>query len=329
VVLADARQNNELKHSMRSVLESLSGHIGTVHLLTADYPFEYPNDVPLVPEDVLAKMGDPSVALSTWRIAQTPTWLNFAHLDPASPSHPYHPASTDALLGRKGQLTKQELQFPRFRYAVHSEVFHLPTVERDAVTEELGEREWTEREWRRMALPTYNSMAIESRIGWMPGLVRACLCEADFKADVALAMNDDFFILRPHAVSDCGGQCSLQVSDFHSPLYGSVIRFDHGWYQQVRPILDKTRINDAGEAGGLYHANYVLSKRFPRRLRPYFAHTPKVITRGLHHEASLIFKEDLFTSSRRRFREVTHGEGDIQMQWLLTSLRVGSGWVLR
>lgn len=179
MVLADTRQNNELKHSMRSVLESLSGHIGTVHLLTADYPFEYPNDVPLVPDDVLAKMGDPLGALSTWRIAQTPTWLNFAYLDPASPSHPYHPASTDALLGRKGQLTKQELQFPRFRYAVHSEVFHLPTVERDAVTEELGEREWTEKEWRRMALPTFNSMAIESRIGWMPGLVSAWLCEAD------------------------------------------------------------------------------------------------------------------------------------------------------
>jgi 3-O-alpha-D-mannopyranosyl-alpha-D-mannopyranose xylosylphosphotransferase len=33
---------------------------------------------------------------------------------------------------------------------------------------------------------------------------------------VALALNDDFFLLRPHA-----------VSDFHTPFYGSVIRFDH------------------------------------------------------------------------------------------------------
>lgn len=69
------------------------------------------------------------------------------------------------------------------------------------------------------------------------------------------------------------------------------------YLQQVRPILDKTRFNDAGEVGGLYHANWLLSQRFPRRLRPYFAHVPKVITRGLHHEASLIFKEALFTSS--------------------------------
>jgi 3-O-alpha-D-mannopyranosyl-alpha-D-mannopyranose xylosylphosphotransferase len=74
--------------------------------------------------------------------------------------------------------------------------------------------------------------------------------------------------------------------------------------------------------GGLYHANWVLSQRYPRRLRPYFAHVPKVVTRGLHHEASLMFKETLLTSSKRRFREMMYGEGDIQMQWLLTSLRV-------
>jgi 3-O-alpha-D-mannopyranosyl-alpha-D-mannopyranose xylosylphosphotransferase len=35
-----------------------------------------------------------------------------------------------------------------------------------------------------------------------------------------------------------------------------------------------------------------------------------------------MFKETLFASSQRRFREVKHGEGDIQMQWLLTALRV-------
>jgi 3-O-alpha-D-mannopyranosyl-alpha-D-mannopyranose xylosylphosphotransferase len=115
-----------------------------------------------------------------------------------------------------------------------------------------------------------------------------------------------------------------------------VIRFDHSvsireeknlanrnkYSQQVRPILDPKYFNEAGEVGGLYHANYLLSQRFPRRLRPYFAHVPKVITRGLHHEVSLMFREALTTSSSRRFRELHKGEGDIQMQWLLTSLRV-------
>ncbi|ORY21754.1 hypothetical protein BCR39DRAFT_553054 [Naematelia encephala] len=321
------REQGELVHSMRSVLDALPGRLKTFHLLTADFPFEPAYDIDLLPDTLIPKLerdlqhstgSNPardtlsetesgvSQALqehlaSAWRVLQTPSWLDFSRRDPKSPSHPYHPSSTRRMVqSRKGRLNLAEANYPTLRYAGHSEVFHLPTMERDAVTEELGEREWKEREWRKRALPNFNSMAIESRVGWLPGL-----------ADVTLSLNDDFFLLVPHA-----------VADFHSPLYGSVIRFDHGYYQQVRPLLDKSRFNDAGEMGGLYHANWILSKRFPRRLRPYFAHVPKVITRGLHHEASLMFKEDLFVSSQRRFREMTFGEGDIQMQWLLTSLRV-------
>lgn len=94
------------------------------------------------------------------------------------------------------------------------------------------------------------------------------------------------------------------------------------FYQQVKPLLDKAWINDAGEVGGLYHANWLLSQRFPRRLRPYFAHVPKVITRGLHHEASLMFEDALTAAGQRQFRELPIGEGNVQMQWLLTALRV-------
>nr|XP_018999326.1 uncharacterized protein I203_08102 [Kwoniella mangroviensis CBS 8507]OCF62787.1 hypothetical protein I203_08102 [Kwoniella mangroviensis CBS 8507] len=332
------REQNELVHSMRSVLDALPGRLSTFHLILADYPFEAPNDLSLLPESILedleqkvASHGDPrhshrsrqndndqstgndtarsftslSASLSahlssTWRVVQTPTWLDFSRRDKTSPSHPFHPFSSNQYRDARNKLVRAEANYPTLRYASHSEIFHLPSMGRDGLTEELGEREWREREWRKKALPSFNSMAIESRVGWLPGL-----------ADVTLSLNDDFFLLRPHA-----------VSDFHSPLYGSVIRFDHGYHQQVRPMLDKNRFNDAGEVGGLYHANYLLSQRFPRRLRPYFAHVPKVITRGLHHEASLIFKEALAESSQRRFREMMLGEGDIQMQWLLTSLRV-------
>ncbi|WWD07409.1 3-O-alpha-D-mannopyranosyl-alpha-D-mannopyranose xylosylphosphotransferase [Kwoniella europaea PYCC6329] len=325
------REQNELVHSMRSVLDALPGHLSTFHLILADYPFEVPNDLGLLPESILedleqkvASHGDLrhshrsrqndidqstrndsarslmslSASLSahlslTWRVVQTPTWLDFSRRDKTSPSHPFHPFSSNQYRDARNKLIRAEANYPTLRYASHSEIFHLPSMDRDGLTEELGEREWREREWRKKALPSFNSMAIESR------------------ADVTLSLNDDFFLLRPHA-----------VSDFHSPLYGSVIRFDHGYYQQVRPMLDKNRFNDAGEVGGLYHANYLLSQRFPRRLRPYFAHVPKVITRGLHHEASLMFKEALAESSQRRFREMMLGEGDIQMQWLLTSLRL-------
>ncbi|TXT04980.1 hypothetical protein VHUM_03800 [Vanrija humicola] len=262
------REQNELVYSMRSVLAALGGHIKTIHLIVYDYAFNVTQDLSLLPESTVE-------LLSRWRVAQTPTWLDFSRLDPSSPSHP-------------------------FRYATHSEIFHLPTIERDAMTMEAGEKEWREAEWRKNALPTYNSMSIESRIGWLPGL-----------ADVSLALNDDFFVLRPQA-----------VSDFHSPLYGNVFRFDLGYNQQIKANLDPARINDAGEMGGLHHANHLLSQRFPRRKRPYFAHSPKVITRGLHHEASLIFKEALTVSSSRRFREMKVGHGDTQMQWLMSHLRV-------
>ncbi|ODN79461.1 3-O-alpha-D-mannopyranosyl-alpha-D-mannopyranose xylosylphosphotransferase [Cryptococcus amylolentus CBS 6039] len=328
------REQNELVHSMRSVLDALPGRMRTFHLILADYPFNYPEDLDLVPESVLPQLetaaasrikgrthardipagpshdgnltervstADISPALQEylkdqWRVVQTPTWLDFSRRDPSSPSHPFHPYSVT----KEGKSAQHhaEANYPTLRYAAHSEIFHLPSGDRDG--RHLGEADWREQEWRKKALPTFNSMAIEGRIGWLPGL-----------ADAVIALNDDFFLLRPHA-----------VSDFHSPLYGSVIRFDHGYNQQVKPDIDRNNINNAGEIGGLYHANALLSQRFPHRLRPYFAHVPKTITRGLHHEASLMFKEAMADSGERRFREMKLGDGDVQMQWLLTALRV-------
>ncbi|KAK8847626.1 hypothetical protein IAR55_005485 [Kwoniella newhampshirensis] len=233
------REQNELVHSMRSVLDALPGHLRTFHLIVADYPFEVPADLSLLPTSLVPKLE----ALA---------------------------AARERHSGRR----------------IHSRDLLNSSEEKESAN--LTAR-----------ISTSVSQALSSYLA------------SAWRADVTVSLNDDFFLLRPHA-----------VSDFHSPLYGSVIRFDHGYYQQVRPILDKGRFNDAGEVGGLYHANHILSQRFPRRLRPYFAHVPKVITRSLHHEASLMFKEDLAASSQRRFREMSLGEGDIQMQWLLTSLRV-------
>ncbi|RSH79984.1 Xanthine phosphoribosyltransferase 1 [Apiotrichum porosum] len=316
------REQNELKYSMRSVVKALEGHIRTCHLILYDYAFDVQRDVDLLPQSTIDLLEDEmkhhradrssaeryngtseteiSNALAShlsenWRVSQTPTWLDFSKLDPNSPDHPAEQSPHN----ESETQWRGEVKYPQLRYAAHSEIFHLPTRDR-ADIDDAGETEWREKEWRKKALPSYNSMAIESRIGWLPGL-----------ADVALALNDDFFILRPHA-----------VSDFHSPLYGNVVRFDWGWFQQVRPVLEEARFNDAGELGGLWHANYLLSQRFPHRLRPYFAHAPKIITRSLHHEASIMFQEALTISGSRRFREVKFGEGDVQMQWLLTALRV-------
>lgn len=170
------REQNELKYSMRSVLAALPGKVRTMHLITADLPVTE-EDAHLIPSNYDAP----------WRLAQAPVWLDYSKRDPASPWHPK--------FGRS---------YPSLRYAAHSEIFHLPTYDRDGNPLEIGEHEWKEEQWRAKALPSFNSMAIESRIGWLQGL-----------ADVSLSLNDDFFLLLPHS-----------VSDFHSPLYGSVFRFD-------------------------------------------------------------------------------------------------------
>jgi 3-O-alpha-D-mannopyranosyl-alpha-D-mannopyranose xylosylphosphotransferase len=106
---------------------------------------------------------------ANWRVAQAPSWLDYSKLDPASRDHPYYlkDSSSNTVGHRKGKHS-----YPNLRYAGHSEIFHLPTLDRDGKTEELGEREWREKEWKKEALPSFNSMAIESRIGWLPGLVR-------------------------------------------------------------------------------------------------------------------------------------------------------------
>ena len=173
-------------------MNALPGKVGTFHLITADYPFRVPADLGTIPDRVVARLqgavqGGVSTDLaseleSDWRIAQTPTWLDFSKRDPSAPDHPKH-------------TSKSGDDYPLLRYATHSELFHLPTYDRNGKTEELGEHEWKEQQWRKRALPSFNSMAIESRIGWLHGL-----------ADVTIALNDDFFLLRPHAVGEHRGQ---------------------------------------------------------------------------------------------------------------------------
>lgn len=274
---------------MRSVYKALQGHLRTLHLVLYDFAFDAAQDTARLAPGTVSSPSD------TLRVAQTPNWLDFSRLNTSN--------SGDAGHGT-----------PNLQYALHSEIFHLPTVAQDAVgTDVVDEKEWLEK-----ALPSYNSKSIESRLGWLPGL-----------ADTAIALNDDFFILRPHS-----------VADFHSPLYGDVFRFDKSvrsfslrlsayrqFYQQPRPVLDKKLFNDAGETGGLTHANYFLSRRFPRRRRHYVLHGPRVMSRNMHHEASIMFKDVFTASSSRRFRELTGGPPDVQMMFLMTSLKVG--WVAR
>lgn len=146
---------------------------------------------------------------STWRVAQAPGWLSYDMIDLSSPKHPLHSLYINPTKAKPAEAA--HLYFnshPSLKYAGHSEIFHLPSRAPlpGMASTTLQDHKQKEEEWRGDALPNFNSMAIESRIGFLWGL-----------GDVSLSFNDDFFILKPHA-----------VSDFYSPLYGTVIRFDQG-----------------------------------------------------------------------------------------------------
>lgn len=183
---------------MRSVVKALKGRLRTVHLVLYDYAFNPSTDLGLLPQSTTAQLereygngeknetgisqGVEQHLEETWRVVQTPSWLKFSAIN----------ASTRSREGdAEGPATTNN--DPNFRYAGHSEIFQLPTSQYAGQTDEeeqnLGETEWKRKDWKAKALPTYNSMAIEGRIGWIPGL-----------ADVSVAMNDDFFMLQELSV---------------------------------------------------------------------------------------------------------------------------------
>ena len=74
--------------------------------------------------------------------------------------------------------------------------------------------------------------------------------------------------------------------------------------------------------GSLRHANHLLSRRFPKRLRPYLLHGPKVVVKAIHKEVGEAFAADIEIARTRRFRESRTGNGSISFHWLCASWQV-------
>jgi len=114
----------------------------------------------------------------------------------------------------------------------------------------------------------------------------------------------------------------LSSADFYSIPFGSVLRLDSGFGLKVRPDLDPIKFNDAGEWGGLQHANHLLSQRFPKRPRHYLHHLPKTLSMPIVHEAMHMYPNDIALASTRSFRELSIGSGDIELGFMVTHLRI-------
>lgn len=82
------------------------------------------------------------------------------------------------------------------------------------------------------------------------------------------------------------------------------------------------QLSDPGEWGALQHANELLSARFSAHKRFYMHHLPKAQSKALLHEAGIMWSPQLSLASTRGFRESKRGDGDVEMAWLITHLRV-------
>ncbi|WVQ83148.1 hypothetical protein IAT38_005286 [Cryptococcus sp. DSM 104549] len=190
----------------------------------------------------------------------------------------------------------------RFKWHFHSDLFQLPKDGGKAYLGAGGEIEhvdWkSEEEWKAEAMPSFNSFGIESRMAWLDDL-----------SENYISFNDDMFLLK-----------TLSTSDFRHPLGGNLLRLDPGL--TVPEFMTPKQLSDSGEWGALQHANQLLSARFSPLRRMYMHHLPKVQSRALLHEASVMWAGELSLAATRGFRESKKGAGDVEMAWLITHLRV-------
>lgn len=285
------RDNGELRGAIRSVASSLRDGLGTVHVISGDYPvfprafLESTNEteVPDVPFDGDEGKGDdieaadPAALLEDARVGQIPTWLDW-----------------------DSKTTKLQWHF-------HSELWRLPRSDAGRVPEGMMGFDGSDRDsfeleqaWRDVSLPSFNSFAIEARMGSVNGL-----------GEQFIMSNDDMFFLR-----------DLSTTDFFHPLYGSVLRLESHPNLLVKPVIPTQLRSSPGEWGGLQYANVILSQRFPDRPRMYIFHQPKHLSLPLVHEAEIMFAAELTEAATRGFRESRRGVADVEFAWLVTHLRV-------
>lgn len=155
------RDNGELRGAMRSSVQSLGESLRKVHVVSADYP-----ERPITADEQGTDVTDLDLE-SDWlgTSGQIPEWLDWqAQEDGTSDKVNWHFHSDIFRLPRDH----------RGRLAVDDKVLGDYELISDDLSENLtdsmAEEERLEEAWRELALPSFNSFAIESRVGWVTGL---------------------------------------------------------------------------------------------------------------------------------------------------------------
>ncbi|OBZ71400.1 Exosome complex exonuclease rrp6 [Grifola frondosa] len=139
---------------------------------------------------------------------------------------------------------------------------------------------------------TFNSYAIESQFSHLEDIT-----------ENFIYMNDDFFMASP-----------LSPTSFYTSAYGLVLRMQ----PDLMVSSDKPTSKTKGEWRSMGETNYLLSKRFGIRSRPYVAHEAKAVSRALLQEISLIWTKKIAETASHPFRETVGGEGDFNMLFALS-----------
>jgi 3-O-alpha-D-mannopyranosyl-alpha-D-mannopyranose xylosylphosphotransferase len=137
------RDNGELRGAIHSAVHAFKDDLRKVHVISGDYRID---NIDLEQEEE-----------DQWSIGQVPAWLNWLNAGKES--------------GESG---------PQMKWHFHRDIFRLPregsnirgwpnesdvTKRRDV---DISEDE-LEQEWQDLTLPTFNSFAIESRLGFVDG----------------------------------------------------------------------------------------------------------------------------------------------------------------
>ncbi|KAF9905078.1 hypothetical protein EC991_002031 [Linnemannia zychae] len=130
-------------------------------------------------------------------------------------------------------------------------------------------------------LPVYCSVAIESQLYRIPDL-----------SEVFIYMNDDEFF-----------GMEMAQSDFWTPHFGLVLQMNPG--NLVVPFpRDSTKVDllNLGYIDNLYFSNYLLSKRFGFRYRPFLDHIVQVGSRSLLKEVEALWPQAFLQTEKSHFR---------------------------
>jgi len=106
----------------------------------------------------------------------------------------------------------------------------------------------------------------------------------------SIYLNDDFFFMK-----------DLHAADFHTPSFGLVFRLLSWPGLQSNPEEISTKPAN-GEWRPLEYTNFLLSKRFGFRKRPYPTHVAKVGALPLMQEMVRVWSDEFATTARHKFR---------------------------